>query len=212
MFGILVLYLMRNQSEWFINNLVSEWVLTMPALFTFFMFSLVHLEQRYIGAFVVIFLLGLISGIQLKDSPELNKLTEVILLTITIMLMITTGITTAKEISIWQKNWTTNSEWEIASSLKKLGVNEQDKVATIGYNVPDSAYWARLAKVKIISEITIKDANLFWEANDKLKEKVINLISTTDAKVIVASTIPEHCPKAGWQKLGSSNSYVYFLR
>ena len=127
------------------------------------------------------------------------------------MLMIAIGTTSSKEISGWQKIGSVHTDWEIAKGLEKLGIKQGDKIATVGYSVPYSAYWARVGKFKIVAEIIRQDADKFWSKSEDVKRQVIKSFAKTGAKVIVTNHLPKDLLKGKWIQIGSSECYAYFL-
>jgi hypothetical protein len=108
-----------------------------------------------------------------------------------------------------------NSTWQdlvAAKELRRMGAQPGDKVAVIGEGA--SAYWARLAKLRIVAEImdTNMDGNTdmkqgskqFWDAPEAIKQNVYNLLAQVRAKLVVASCPP--CPPAalGWEKIAGT--------
>ncbi len=210
-FAYFVLIYMGRMKKYLFDDLAYYKVLLLPAIFAFVMFSLVHMEARYIAPFVVIFWLSLFSSIRMPDTNRAKRLMECVTLLAVSIVMITTGVMSAQEISAWKRNGSEHTDWQIAETLKKYGIKQGDKIATIGYTVPHLPYWARLLKVKVISEIPEKDSLIFWESNGDLKNQVILTIAKTGAKAIIAMDIPECCSDNSWVKLGNSNSYLYDL-
>jgi hypothetical protein len=108
-----------------------------------------------------------------------------------------------------------NSTWQdivAAKELRRMGAQPEDKVAVIGDGA--SAYWARLAKLRIVAEImdTNMDRNTdmnqgskqFWNAPEEARQNVYNLLAQTHAKLVVTSCPP--CPPAalGWKSIAST--------
>ena len=210
-FTIIVLSAIAYEKINPLKNIFQQWVLLIPSLAAFAMFSLVHLEARYIAAFVVIFWIALLYSVLLQNTNEFKKLLEYVAVGIIVMIMATTATMTVQEVSLWQKDGQEHTDWEVANAISKLGIHKGDKIATIGYAVPYSAYWARLAKVQIISEITTKDADKFWSSSDSIKEEVIKVIKNTGAKAIVAYKIPSCCNKNGWKDLEKGKCFIYLF-
>jgi hypothetical protein len=112
-----------------------------------------------------------------------------------------------------------NPYWQIADGLKHMGIGPGDQVGFIGYG-KGSGYWARLAKVQIIAEITTEwpvvvedDVTRFWHSDDEIKRGVIDAFAKTGAKAIVAEEWWSlGISYAGWQRIGDTNHFVYFLR
>ncbi len=211
LFGMCLLIYMGNRKLKSIKDAFNCWILIVPALLVFIMFSLVHLEPRYIAAYIVLLWLGLYSSVRLQNNSYSKKLVEATVMLSVLILMISIGTMSAKEISGWQKVGSVHTDWEITKGLEKLGIKRGDKVATIGYAVPYSAYWARVAKVKIVAEIIRQDADKFWSQSEDVKGQVVKLFAKTGAKIIVTNQLPKYYSKGKWIQIGSSECYAYFL-
>lgn len=201
--GVLIILLISDKKDF------SKYkILLIPSLFAFIMFSLVHVEPRYVGVFIPLFFLGLLSAARFSKQlePIVDKIVSVMLL----MLMLTISIVDGREISSWIQNGNEHIEWNTATALTKLGIKEGDKVATIGYAIPYSPYWARVAKVKIVSEIIEKDSNGFFELDSKKREEVLNVFKSTGAKIVVVNKLPPGFSKDNLQAL-PNNLFAYLL-
>ena len=105
-----------------------------------------------------------------------------------------------------------HTHWQVAESLHELGILPGEKVADLKVKAYDY-YWARLARVKIVAQIT--DAEKFWTQDDVLRSKALKTIERTGARVIVqkdGSKIPDSAIATGWKKLGNTDSYAYLFR
>ncbi|HYM13721.1 MAG TPA: hypothetical protein VEU62_23480, partial [Bryobacterales bacterium] len=85
-----------------------------------------------------------------------------------------------------------------------------DQVALIGAGT--EAFWARLARVRIIAEMPIEDAGYFWAAGEPVRSRAIQMFRSTGAKAIVAESLPPYASAPGWQRLGHTGYYVYLLK
>jgi hypothetical protein len=94
-----------------------------------------------------------------------------------------------------------------------MGVARGDGVASIGNTMFNA--WPRLARVRVVAEISTRtggDVEKFWAADATVKRRVIDAFARTGAKLIVAEGIPPWANNAdGWQRIGTTNYYVYFL-
>jgi hypothetical protein len=193
------------------NKFSKYLILILPSLFAFLMFSLVHLEPRYIGAFIPLFFLGVLASFRFEKNKELLNVVNKTSITIFLMLILSISVINGREISGWLSGSQIHTEWEVAQSLKSTGINEGDNVAVIGYAIPYSPVWARVARVKIVSEILEKDANEFWSLIQESNTGVIKVFQTTGAKAIIAKTIPLCALKSDWKKLSNNGPYVKLL-
>lgn len=205
--GIILLFYLSGKKV--LHNLRKVWFLILPSLFSLFMFSLVHVEERYIAAFLVVFWSALFMTVKVENSKFNKKILTSVPTISAIVLLLVSYTTTVVEIYYWNKNGSEHIEYNIAKSLKELGVKEGDKVATIGYQVPESQYWARVGRFKVVSEIVKKDANSFWASVQK--GRIYSAFSSTGAKVLVAKEAPSYYEEFGWKRLGNSKSYGLIL-
>jgi len=104
--------------------------------------------------------------------------------------------------------------------LRKLGVLEGQSLATIG--IPrDSFYWARLAGVRVISDIPTAYVNQYWFASSDTQERVRSLFAQTGAVAIVTDAMPAEVtlPESslpvslpGWERIGRTSYFIFPLR
>jgi len=72
--------------------------------------------------------------------------------------------------------------------------------------------WARLAKLQIVAEVYSREGkNSFWAADDATKQRVIEAFVQAGAKIIVDDKVPGWAVAEGWQRIGNTDHYVYFL-
>ena len=92
-----------------------------------------------------------------------------------------------------------------AEELHRMGAQPGDKVAVIGDGA--SAYWARLAKLRIVAEImdTNNGAKEFWSAPEELKQNVYQAFAQTHAELLVTSCPLNPSPiPSGWRRLDAT--------
>jgi hypothetical protein len=98
----------------------------------------------------------------------------------------------------------------VAQSLRDLGLKTGDKVGVIGYGY--DSFWARLARVKIVSEMLETDAVDFWESDNILQQSVLDAFAGTGAKAVIAEYVPDYAQLKDWHRVGDSNYYIYVFR
>jgi len=197
------------------KDVAKQWPLILPALAAFGMYSLLRPEIRYLAPFFVIFWIGLFSSVRLPLPGEVNRIISPVLLAVSTMLCIFILFSSERETTLTVRDLIKGEKssphihWQVANELKRMGIQEGDKVASIGWGI--RAFWARLARVRIVAEIFDREAPDFWMANDSVKSEVIRALVKTGAKVIVADHFPNYVPANGWQKIGDTNYYAYLL-
>lgn len=209
--GFMLLFYVSNRVKTVFDGLKDTQMFLLPSFFAFFLLSNVHLEERYIGAFVVVLWLGLLMTIRMNNSEQDKKLLKNILLAVFITLFFNFSCRTVRDIFNWSKNMPVHIEWVIAENLRVSGIKEGDKVATIGYQIPESAYWASILKTKIVSEIIEEDMKAFWALTPEDRQKAVNAFKSTGAKVLVSKEAPRNCIKEGWRYIPNTKSYFLLI-
>lgn len=214
---VFIFYFMNRRRRLFIRGVLEHWELLVPAISALVIFSLVHLEPRYIAPFVVLLWMGILSCVRLPDLPELRNALMFLIRAAIIIIMIFISVLSIPEAYSVVYSLTKgedkviNTHWQVADALRRLGIKKQDRVALLGDGY--DAYWARLASVKIIAEIPSNNVNNFWAADTSVKAKVIEILEQTGVRVVVAKDVPQnYSSSAGWQKIDNTDYYVFILK
>jgi len=213
------------------EDVLACWFLLVPALAALCMYSLVFVETRYIAPFVTVLLLGIMAGIHLPRSITSGSLLMILPVVAVTMCFDAMGRKTLEDSYVAIRELINREEafpneaWQVAEGLKRMGVQQGDKVAWIGdlFNT----YWARLARVKIVAEIPGRYTRLgnfsspfwindseqkrFWQGDAAVKSRVIQAFADTGARIIVAHDVSEEASTDGWRRIGKTDYYVYFL-
>jgi hypothetical protein len=133
-----------------------------------------------------------------------------------VIVMVTTLATTVSVAleDVSEGSNSTNSlarvQWQVADQLRRDGLRQGDEVAFIGDSF--TAYWARLARLRIVAEILPEEAYKFWAADALAKERVINAFRDTNAKIVVTDHIPVFRSTSEWRRIGHTDYYVFPLQ
>ncbi|MBN2031171.1 hypothetical protein JW824_13135 [bacterium] len=196
--------------------LLKQWPLLIPAIIAMSMFALVHVETRFLGAYIVLLWLGLFSGIHLFQSSKSIKWAKNIILAVVITLMTITvipfGMRTYHLFAdlIGGKSVWVHKHFQVAQGIKQLNIHDGDKVGFIGHAI--DAYWARLASIQIIAEIPYNNIDSFWAADSAVKKKAFQIFSDIHAKAVLTSEVPQYALLSEWQRLGDTGYFFYDLR
>jgi hypothetical protein len=114
--------------------------------------------------------------------------------------------------------WYNAEMFDAAQSLQQLGVQPGDQVACMGgYACLNQNYWARLAGVRILTEVYNPNPNLFEQwAGLPNRAQVLDILRQQDAKVLVAQFDPaslggDPAAAQGWIRLDGTDLYAYPL-
>jgi len=207
-----------------------SWMLLLPALAAFVMYSLIHVENRFVAPFIVLMWLGILSALTVPARTEVKRAAEAILVAAAVGVMLP-SITahTLELLTNPRLGGGEYSEWRIADGLHKAGVKPGDHVAVVGFSL--GAYWARLAQVRIVAEIcaerprppwncggeqhAIRD---FWVASPDTKDQVYAAFRRAGARAVVAGSVGDVRLVGGgvvlpdeWLRIPGTSYFVYFL-
>jgi 4-amino-4-deoxy-L-arabinose transferase-like glycosyltransferase len=214
---LFILLCLTGRSNLRLRELAAQGYLFAPSLAAFGMFSLVNLETRYIAPFMLIFWMGLLSLVRLPDTREMRRLMRFVTVAMLAVLTITTAPSIIKD-AIKSLAPASRAHPEVAAELSRMGVRPGDKVAMVGDSF--RAYWARLARARIVAEIpsrgpygeiTAGDEDKFWRADDAIKSQVFEALAKAGAVMVVTDNVPPLVAAQGWQKLGNTRYYAHPL-
>ena len=194
-----------------LRRVAGHWPLYVPALAALGMYSLVHVELRFLGGFVALLCLALFLGVE--TSPESRPFAAAIVLAVVIILGTQIAWEAGHNVVALAQN-ARNSDWLIAKDLESRGIHRGDKVATIG-ELP-SIYWARLAGVTLTGEISADDAAAFWAATPDLRAQIASALAQAGIAAIVAQGVPKWAVSQGsaegkpddWSEAETTNCFV----
>jgi 4-amino-4-deoxy-L-arabinose transferase-like glycosyltransferase len=206
--GLLFLFfLIRRESRWVVL-FREHWFLWIPPLLACLAYTLVLVEGRYVAPFI---LLLWVSGFSCLLSSA-SRLSSRAKLALVLALLSVTGLRIAKSatsdlftVLAGQKH----TDFEVAEALNHLGIQHGERVA--GVSRVAEAHWARLAGVKIVSEIPLGDERIFWSAVAEEKRKVLEVFAATGAVAVVTKDPPVGVFREGWIPLGNTGYYAYRL-
>ncbi|MEP0918046.1 hypothetical protein NC981_14560 [Leptolyngbya sp. DQ-M1] len=172
--------------------------------------SKAYVSSRYVAPFVVLVCMGVLSSVCLRNVRTTQRLivglAAAALSALAGQLALQTSFSVARIAIGFQQ---TPIFAQIAEDLQRLGVKRGDSIAVLGESsVMDDS--ARLARIRIIAQIP--NVSEFWKSDVASRNRVLQAIEKTGAKVVVQEMdAPLPAQATGWQKLKNSNCYVYFF-
>jgi hypothetical protein len=210
--GFLILFFMSPNLPRRLKDILKGWPLLVcgaaaPCLYVF-----VHVEPRFLSAFVVLVWLGLFSGIRLQKSQDSIKLGAIATLVIATSMMIFTARYVVYHLvdPFPHLRGHGGEYYQVAESLDGKGLRAGETVAIIG-KAERAMLWARLARVRIVAQISPDDADEFWLADPRVKAEVLKAMAGTGAKAVVTEMTPPSDGSSDWQSVGNTKYFVHFL-
>ena len=213
---VLVLYIVGQRSKMALPDLLRQWALVIPAVIAFGLYALILVEDRYVGIFILLFWADILANIRLPEMPEsqlwfkvLGSIAALGLLANIILFNLVgfAELNQAAASGFAEPSAPAAGPLAVAETLQALGIQPGDRVGVIGYAY--DSFWARLAKVRITTELLDTDAEELWRGNDALQQSVLQSFADAGAKAIVAEHVPQYADVSGWHRVGDSNFYVY---
>jgi hypothetical protein len=203
--GFLVLLLFAGDWLGFLRNLHALWTLWLPALATFSLYSLVHVETRFLGAAVVICWCCLFASILLPQSEYSLRVRRAVFLAVALLLGVTLIEETARNLAA--SSQARNIPWQVATELKKCGLQPGERVAVLGHDA-SSDYWAHLAQVRIVADLSKESVPVYWDASDATRLRILDSFAHTGARFVVTRFRPPASQLSGWHILGETGYYA----
>jgi len=195
--GVFVLLFCQTRWREFTASVGSFWPIWLPATIGCLAYSFVLVENRYVAPFLPFLWLSVFAAVLSFPSRPIR-------LAVVLAILSITGIKTAKYfvsdlIAIGHQE---NVDWQVSQSLRNFGLKPGDRVAVIAAN--GEAHWARLAGVKIVTELPLGQEGNFWEGDAALQDRVFAAFATTGSRVVVVKGPPLGSIKNGWFRLGDT--------
>lgn len=209
--------LRRRLLPW--SSMKTHAVLWVPAIVALAFYpTLTILPRRFLGAFLLLLWLGAIVSVSWRASrPEGARMTTAVVIGVIIWhLALSTAAVGARALKSVAAP-ASHVQWHVAQGLHASGVPQGSKVAIMGGMA--YAYWARLARVRIVAEIQAKFAPEFWEASDDRKGEVVAGLQALGVRAIVVhpaarpgAPIPDGGGLWRWSDLNGTGHLALILR
>lgn len=195
---------MRTQKGWgaVLACLRSQWYLFLPAVAALGMYSLVHIEIRYLGPFVFMILMGLVWASRRLVQTDVSWGQYAISAAVVTWALLAVG--GARELA----HTTDDSEHcRVAEGLWRMGVERGAPIGHVGNSF--KAYWARFGRFKIVAEILPNDADSFLAGNSQTKQTIIDKFRSCGVRAIVTKRNAQ--PGAGWVPIPDTQYSAYLF-
>jgi hypothetical protein len=97
----------------------------------------------------------------------------------------------------------------VASALRAAGLQPGDRVASGNRGL--NAYWARLARLEIVAEVSGYDGTTILDEDADARAATAQLLLNQDVRAVVAYGWPSSTGDPAWQLVEGTN-YFYLLR
>ncbi len=223
--GLIALGVYQGSGRQFLRGLAGAGHLLIVPGFVMLLYTLVHIEPRYAAPFIVLFWLALYWAARLEPREASRRLLPAVVVGITCAIGISLTASTAYAAYRWMRTGEAQDvtrraqgdpfpvyeperpalHGEIARGLEELGVKAGDRIAQIGWGF--DAFWARLARVRIVAEIPRPQAHEYWACTPEERQSIAALLRKAGAVLLVAERTPFPLPP-GWERIGQTGYYA----
>ena len=218
--GVFVMLYASGRRWSVMRDIARYWFLIFPSLATLGMYAMVHIEPRYLGPFLVTFLMTLFLAARLPASNGSRGLCSAVAVLILVMYFLPIGSPSlnlkgfVRDV-LGPSQPDPDAPAEVVKGMYRLGLRPGDDIASLEWSLYGMSTWARLARVKIVAEAYYTPErpetarNNFWQADPATQERIIHTLAGTGA-IFIVSQLPPPIPDApGWQRVGSTHYYAY---
>lgn len=201
----------RRRKEVFHEIAAHAWLLALP-LSACVMYAMVHLERRFLGAFLVIIWMVLYAVV-LAHAPEIRgrrKSVGLAIALISVIVLPLAGVPAAAADvirDVVHGDLTgTSPDLELANALSHAGLKRGERIAVIGDALP--CYYARVAGLRITAQVLPEDEARFWALDAASRMELERQLSEAGVRAILAGHAPPEQSAGGWAGLGKTGYYL----
>ncbi len=171
------------------------------------MYSLVHVEARYVAAFLVMSCSAALAALQGWPRSIGPRILTAVTAAIVASLLLPSTLNVYSRYSEFGRS--RNTDALAAAELQTLGIQPGDHVGRISSRLTDLAI-ERIARVGVAVEVDFMFANRFWSSPVETQRQILNLFAANGAKAVIA-TRPQltEANRAEWEQLASSQYWVW---
>jgi hypothetical protein len=211
--GVMILILLSGAAFW--AGLRELWPLLAIAAAGMALYLPLVENDRYLGGFVLLLFVTLLAAVRLR--PVARKSATYVTFAVGFTMLLATADYTVRvalhHLAIPGSGPnSTLQDIAAAEQLSQMGLQPGDKVAVIMNGT--GAYWAHLAKLRIVAEIMDTGGGTaeFWSAPTRVQQQVLDIFAHTGARVVVTVCPGEPMPLASWEQIAGSPYCVHNLK
>ena len=174
----------------------------------------VYVEGRYLAPFVVMLWGGLLSLVRLEDVALARTSLRATGIILPLLLVLQIGAFDWQYVSRIAptgavSTTTQATPRQLAEVVLKAGVRPGDEIGFIGYAF--GASFARLARIRITSELPSGEAQGYWTAPPETQEAILARFAQAGAVAVVTDELPPGPVPEGWTSVKGRRGFGYLL-
>jgi hypothetical protein len=207
--AFLALLLAQGEFRKNVARFARLWALWLPGLAALGLYALLHIETRFIAAFVTLVWLGLFASVRLPEGDHSHHWPTAVLLALFLVTFIPIARNLVSDAHLLFRP-PPDTDWAVAQELHRLGVPPGGAIALIGMP-KETFYFAHLAQVRVVAAVPPDAVGEYWFAPPDIQAHVRSLFAAAGATAIVTSDVPPGDHPAGWSRMAFSSDWVMLL-
>jgi hypothetical protein len=184
-------------------------------------YATVNTEERYVTIAYLTIILTLFATLRVPESaPNLRPVASILIFLLALLTAgesLRTALENRRNLSVdgSLRGWYSPAMAQAAMGLRTMGVQPGDSVACVGFSAClDDQYWARLAGVRILTEIYDPGTHAYlFLSNMPNRDQAVAVVRAQGAKVLVANFGIAHVSDTdpffrNWQQLDDTTFYA----
>lgn len=188
--------------------ILETWPLLALSFAPLGLYALVHAEPRFIAGYVTVFWMTVLFGIRLPNSESLRRVADCVALAVVVTILLSVADSTVRELMSGEPH-SAFAQVAAADAMEKAGLQAGDRVAVVGDG--NWAFWARSAKVQIVTTVTSTDAPAFWSGASNQRRDVYRAFAQAGARAVITSQSAAASQGEGWRRVGETEYYLRWL-
>jgi hypothetical protein len=178
-----------------------------PSCAAFGMYSLVHVEPRFVGGFGLMLLVTLMARVKL---PETQTLKGSVRFMVAVALAPVIAVAYSVGANVKDLNASGHNEHlAVSQGLLAMRIQPAREVAFIGNG--KEAYWAHLAGVRIIAELPEQGEPGFLASDSERQAQALEKFVESGASIAVMKVPTKVSSPLGWKQIAGTPYYVHWL-
>jgi hypothetical protein len=205
--GTLLLYGLAPRRGASVKRMATGWPILVPALAAFAGYSVIVVDQRFVGPFVCLVWMSAFYGVHVAPSPGPARSAAGVVIVIGAVLAVSMGLSAARHVLDGGKEG--ESSWRAATVMREKGIGPGDAIAVIGPGAfgEGGAFVARLARVRVIAEV--RSAESLRGVDAPTRVRWIEALRRTGAKAILTlGRPPGSGSEMSWEPLGTTGFFI----
>jgi hypothetical protein len=168
------------------------WFLIVPGMAALVMYSTVLLDTRYVAPFAVMVWVGVLLTLEPFLPTNYRRGLWVGAATVLTIAALSNLTPRLRALLPGQRD----AQGEYATFVLQSGVRPGDELALIGDG--QYAYWARLARVRLVAEVPSRAADDFWTSGRERRRALLDAFRRAGAVAVVAPNATPGLDSLGW--------------